>query len=139
MKESIQRAYAFLQGHKVEMGIGQMLDTTDFHVEAIDLLANRVQCEAGIAFVVAVYSAIKRQPSLPALVVMGDLSIQGNIKPIRSLVEPLQTAMDNVARRALMPTSNKRNFLDVSGDIVEKVDPVFFSDPLTAASKTLGM
>jgi ATP-dependent Lon protease len=138
MKESIQRAFAYLQGHKVEMGIGQALDTTDFHIEAIDLLANRVPCEAGIAFIVAMYSAIKHQPTLPALVVLGDLSIQGNIKPVRSLVEPLQTAMDNGARRALVPTVNKRNFLDVSADIVEKVDPVFFSDPFTAALKALG-
>jgi predicted ATP-dependent Lon-type protease len=60
-------------------------------------------------------------------------------KPVRSLAEPLQVAMDNGARRALVPLENKRNFLDVSGDIVERVDPVFFSDPMTAAMKALGM
>ena len=32
----------------------------------------------------------------------------------------------------------KRNFLDVSADIVEKVDPIFFGDPKTAAAKVLG-
>jgi ATP-dependent Lon protease len=39
------------------MGVGQQIDTTDFHVEAIDLLNNRVPCEAGIALVVAVCPA----------------------------------------------------------------------------------
>ena len=34
---------------------------------------------------------------------------------------------------------NKRNFLEVSGDIVERVDPIFFSDPTTAAMKALGV
>jgi hypothetical protein len=29
------------------------------------------------------------------------------------------------------------NFLEVSGDIVERVDPVFFSDPIMAAMKAL--
>jgi hypothetical protein len=53
--------------------------------------------------------------------------------------QPLQVGMDNGARRALVPLENKRNFLDVSGDIVERVDPVFFSDPMTAAMKALGM
>ena len=47
--------------------------------------------------------------------------------------------MDNGARKALIPLGNKRNFLEVSGDIVERVDPVFFSDPTTAAMKALGM
>jgi ATP-dependent Lon protease len=139
MKESIQRAFAYLMGQKVKMGVGQQVDTTDFHVEAIDLLNSRVPCEAGIALVVAVYSAIKKHSVLPGLLILGDLSIQGNIKSVRSLVEPLQVGMDNGARRALIPLENKRNFLEVSGDIVERVDPVFFSDPMTAAMKALGM
>jgi ATP-dependent Lon protease len=43
------------------------------------------------------------------------------------------------ARRALVPLENKRHFLEVSGDVVERVDPVFYSDPMTAAMKALGM
>lgn len=139
MKESLQRAFAYLQSQKVKMGVGQQFDTTDFHVEAIDLLSNRVPCEAGIALVVAVYSAIKRQSVLAGLVILGDLSIQGNIKAVRSLAEPLQVSMDNGARRALIPLENKRNFLEVSGEIIERVDPIFFSDPMTAAMKALGI
>jgi ATP-dependent Lon protease len=139
MRESINRAFAYLMGQKVKMGVGQQVDTTDFHVEAIDLLNNHVPCEAGIALVVAIYSALKRQSVQAGLVILGDLSIQGNIKAVRSLAEPLQVAMDNGARRALVPLENKRNFLEVSGDIVERVDPIFFSDPMTAAMKALGM
>jgi ATP-dependent Lon protease len=139
MKESIQRAFAYLSGQKVRIGISQQVDTTDFHIEAIDLLSNHVACEAGIAFIVAVYSAIKKQSVRAGLLILGDLSIQGNIKALRSLVEPLQVGMDNGARSALIPLENKRNFLEVSGDIVERVDPIFFSDPMTAAMKALGM
>jgi len=139
MKESMQRAFAYLQGQKGSMGIAQLFDTTDFHVEAIDLLTNRVPCEPGIALVVAIHSALKKQATLPALVILGDLTIGGNLKPVRSLVEPLRSAMDNGGRRALIPIENKRNFLDVSADIMEQVDPVFYGDPVTAAGKALGL
>jgi ATP-dependent Lon protease len=139
MKESAQRAFAFLQGHKVPMAIASVFDTTDFHVEAIDLLGNQIACEAGIALIVAVYSAIKKTPAMAGLVVLGDLSIQGNIKAVQSLAEPLRMAMENGARRALIPLDNKRNFLEVSGEIMEKVDPIFFSDPQTAAAKALAL
>lgn len=91
-----------------------------------------------MAFFVACYSALRKTPTGPALLVLGDMSIQGNIKPLRSLVEPLQIAMDNGARRALIPIENKRSFLEVSADIVEHVDPVFYGDPKTAAMKVLG-
>jgi len=70
---------------------------------------------------------------------LGDMSVQGNIKPMRSLAEPLQIAKDNGAKRALVPIENKRSFLDVSAEIVEQVDPVFYSDPKTAAMKALGI
>lgn len=139
MKELIQRAFAYIQGHKTNMGIAQTIDNTDFHVEAIDLLANHITCDAGIGLVVAIYSAIKKHATLPALLLLGDLSIQGNIKAVRSLAEPLQIGMDNGARRALIPIENKRHFLDVSADIMERVDPIFYSDPMTAAMKALGL
>jgi ATP-dependent Lon protease len=70
---------------------------------------------------------------------MGDLSVQGNIKGVRSLVEPLQVGMDNGAKRALIPIENKRNFMEVTADVMEHVDPVFFGDPKTAALKALGL
>ena len=139
MKESIQRAFGYLQGHKVAMGIGQIFDTTDFHVQAVDLLNNNVPCECGIALVVAIYSSIKSQSTLPGLVFMGDLSIQGNINPLQSIAEPLQMAMENGAKRALIPLENRRHSLEVPADIIEKVDLVFYSDPMTAATKSLGM
>jgi ATP-dependent Lon protease len=138
MKESIQRAFAYIQGHKANLGIAQVFDTTDFHVEAIDLLTNHIPVDAGIALVIAVYSALKKNSALPGLLILGDLSIMGNIKPMRSLAEVLQVAMENGARRALIPIENRRHFLDVSAEIMERVDPIFYGDPLTAAMKALG-
>lgn len=139
MKESIQRAFGYVQGSKGAMGIAQLFGTTDFHIEAIDLLANRTACEAGVGLVVAICSALKKQPVQPALLIIGDLSIQGNIKAARSIAESLQVGMENGAKRALIPLENKRHFLEVSGDVLEKVDPIFYSDPLTGATKAFGL
>src|SRR5713101_5170024 len=139
MKESIGRAFSYLQSRKTELGISRDLDTSDIHVEVVDLLGNHVEAEVGVAFFVAVYSALRKAAVSPALLVLGDMSVQGNIKPMRSLTEPLQVANDNGARRALIPIENKRNFLDVPGDIVEHVDPIFYGDPKTAAMKVLGL
>lgn len=138
MKESVQRAFGYLQTKKSELGVARDLDTSDLHAEVIDLLGNRVEAEVGVAFFVAAYSALRKAPMSPALLILGDLSVQGNIKPVRSLTEPLQIAMDNGAKRVLVPIENKRNFLDVSADIMEHVDPIFYGDPKTAAMKVLG-
>jgi len=139
MKESVQRSFAYMQAHKAELGIGRELDTSDLHVEVIDLLANHIDAEIGIGFFAASFSAIRHTPLAPALLILGDMSVQGNLKPLRSLVEPLQVAMDNGAKRALIPIENKRNFLDVDSDIIEHVDPIFYSDPKVAAMKSMGI
>jgi ATP-dependent Lon protease len=139
IKESVQRAFSYLQARKSDLGIARELDVSDFHLEVIDLLGNRVEGELGVAFFIAAYSALRKVPVGPALLVLGDTSVQGNIKPLRSLTEPLQVAMDNGAKRALIPIENKRNFLDVSADIMEHVDPSFFGDLKQAAFKALGL
>src|SRR5262249_58323706 len=60
MKESISRAFSYLQSKKSELGIARDLDTSDLHVEVMDLLGNHVDPEVGVAFFVAVYSAFRK-------------------------------------------------------------------------------
>ncbi len=139
MKESVQRAFSYLLGSKNNLGVGREVDTSDFHVEVIDLIGNKVEAEIGVAFFVAVYSILRKAQPQPGLLVLGDMSVQGNIKPIRSLTEPLQVAMDNGAKRALIPIENKRQFLEVNPDVLEHVDPIFYGDLRQAAFKALGL
>src|SRR5262249_28267110 len=83
-KEAVQRALGYLGARKVEFGLGREVDSSDFHVEVIDLLNNGIEGEIGIAFFVAAFSALRRSPVTAATLVLGDMSIQGNIKPLRS-------------------------------------------------------
>jgi ATP-dependent Lon protease len=139
MKESINRAFSYLLANKGTFGVAREVDTCDFHVEVIDLLGNKVEAELGVAFFVAAYSVLRKAPPQPGLLVLGDMSVQGNVKPVRSLTEPLQVAMDNGAKRALIPIENKRQFLEVNPDVLEHVDPIFYGDLRQAAFKALGL
>jgi len=139
MKDSIITAFDYIRSRKRDLGIERDVDSYDFHVQVVDLMASKEGSEAGVAFFVALYSLLKDKPVLPGLVILGEMTIQGNVVPVRSLAEPLQVAMDNGARRVLVPIGNKRQFLEVPSDVIEKVDPIFYGDPLTAALKGLGM
>jgi ATP-dependent Lon protease len=139
VKESVNRAFSYLLSNKTAFGVAREVDTSDLHVEVIDLLGNKIAAEIGVAFFVAAYSILRKSPPQPALLVLGDMSVQGNIKPVRSLTEPLQVAMDNGAKRALIPIENKRQFLEVNPDVLEQVDPIFYGDLRQAAFKALGL
>jgi ATP-dependent Lon protease len=138
-RDSIQAAFDFVRSRAQELGVAGDLPNHDYHVQLVRLTSGDSEVDASVPFFVALYSLLKDKPIIPALLVIGSFSIQGNLAPVRSLIELLQNGMDNGARRVLLPTESKRQFLDVPGDVVEKVDPIFYSDPLTAAVKALGL
>lgn len=139
MKDSFIRAFDYLKSIKSQVGISSEIQNNDFNVEAIDLLGSVIDAPSGIPLFVALLSVIKKQSVLPGLIILGDLTVQGNIKPLSSLSEPLQVGLDNGAKKAIIPIENKRHFLDVASDIIEAVDPIFYKDPITAAYKGLGI
>lgn len=139
LRQSVQTAWSYLSTRKEQIGLSELFNDVDFHFEGIDLLSNREGCEASVAVFVAIYSAALKKQVLPSLIILGDMTVQGNVKACRSLIEPLQLAMENGAKRVLLPTENRRHFLEVPADTIEKVDPIFYTDPLTAATKALGL
>lgn len=139
VKQSFVTAFDYAKANKRMLGIENEIEVQDFHVQFIDLSHSRETSELGVAFFVALYSVIRNKPVLPSLVIIGEMTIQGNIQSLHSLLEPLRVAMDNGAKRALIPVNGRRLFGEVPPDILEKVDPIFYSDPLSAALKALGI
>lgn len=139
MKESILTAFDFIKANKLRLGIERDLDSYDYHVQIVDLMQSKEGSQGGVAFFVSLYSLLRDKPAQAGLVILGEMTIQGNILPVRSLVEPLQVIMDNGAKRVLIPVSNRRQYLEVPPDILEWVDPIFYSEPLAAAVKALGI
>ena len=139
MKESVQRAFSYLQAKKTELGIARDLDTSDLHVEVIDLLGNRVEAEIGVAFFVAAYLGAPEGAGQP-----GAARPRRHERPgqhqAAALAHRAASGRDGQRRQARAhPDREQANFLDVSADIMEHVDPVFYGDPKTAAFKALGL
>ena len=136
LREACQRAFSYVQTHKGELGLGREVDTHDFFVEGVDLLGSKVSCEAGVAFFVALIAALRGAQVAGATVVLGGLSIQGNIKGLPSLSELMQLSRDNGARRVLVPTANRRQALDLDEDLLELAS--FYNDAKGAVERALG-
>lgn len=93
----------------------------------------------GMAFFVAMIGALLNKPVQEQLVILGEMSLRGGLQPVGSLTERLQLAMDNGARRVLLPLENKREFVDVPGDVLDKLQIIFYSDPVNAAFRAMGL
>ncbi len=137
LKESLNRAWTYLQSVKDRQGLTPALAQKDIVAEAIDLSGGRVECPCGVAFFLAMLSAIGQRRVQAGTVVLGDLSIQGNVKALPSITEVLRLSLDNGALRVLLPTGNKTQFASLPEDVVEKLDVIFYSDVDRAVAKVV--
>jgi ATP-dependent Lon protease len=137
LKESLNRAFTYLQSVKDKLGLTQLLAQKDIYAEAVDLSGGRVECPCGVAFFAAMISAIRNRQVQAGTVVLGDLTIQGNIKGPASITEPLQMAIESGATRVLVPISNKAQFVGLPEDVLQRMDIVFYGDVDRAVLKTV--
>lgn len=137
LKESLNRAHSYLQSIKEKIGLTQVLSQKDIYAEAVDLSGGHVECPCGVAFYVAMISAIQNRRIQAGTVVLGDLTIQGNLKGPASIMESLQLCLENGAIRALVPITNKAQFAGLPEEVVEKMDISFYGDLNRAVIKTI--
>jgi len=137
LKESLNRAFSYLQSIKDKMGLGPVLAQKDLVAEAVDLSGGHVECACGVAFFITMMSALQNRRIQAGTVVLGDLTIQGNLKALPSIAEPLHVALENGAVRALVPIGNKAQFGNLPEEVVEKLDLVFYGDIERAVMKSI--
>ncbi len=137
LKESLNRAFSYLQAVKEKMGMTAELAQKDIYAEAVDLSGGRIECPCGVAFFVAMMSAIRNHRIQAGTVVLGDLTIQGNIRGPASIGEPLQLAQANGATRALVPLANKGQVAGVPEEVAETLDIIFYGDADRAVLKAI--
>jgi ATP-dependent Lon protease len=137
-KDSLNRAWSLLQSVKDRIGLTPLLAQKDIAVEGVDLSGGGADGECGVACYVAIVSALQDRRVQAGTVVLGDVTVQGNIKQPVSICEALQVALDNGAMRALVPLGSKSQVAALPEDVVEKLDVVFFGDVDRAVAKAMG-
>ncbi|MCD6272632.1 MAG: ATP-dependent Lon protease, partial [Deltaproteobacteria bacterium] len=73
------------------------------------------------------------------MVVLGDMSLGGIIVPAPNLAEILQVAFDSGAKKILIPMSSVGDIQSIPGELFAKFQTGFYSDPVDAAFKALGV
>lgn len=137
LKESLNRAWSYLQAVRDRMGLTPTLAQKDVVAEAIDLSGGRVEGACGVAFLAAMLSALGQRRVQAGTVVLGDLTISGNVRALPSITEVLQLCLENGALRIVLPTGNKSQFAGLPEDVVDKLDIIFYGDVDRAVAKVV--
>jgi ATP-dependent Lon protease len=104
MRDALQTAYDYLRANLRRLGSDRDLKDFDLHVQSQNLMQAKEGLGTGMAFFIALLSAILARPLVPQLVILGDLTIHGVLMRVDSLADKLKTAMDAGAKKVMLPT-----------------------------------
>jgi ATP-dependent Lon protease len=111
----------------------------DYHLHVVELHNTGPTTATTLATFVALCSGVLARPLQQQLVVLGNMSLGGNIVPVENLAESLQVAFDAGAKRLLLPMASVRDIPTIPGELFAKFQTGFYSDPVDAVFKALGV
>lgn len=117
MKESIRAAYDALMSLGSELGIPTTtMKSCRLGIHLVNVAESKDGPSAGLAFAIAMASALTGRAVRPGLAVTGELSLHGHVVEVGGVAEKLHAARRYGRRRVLVPRANR-------GDAEQVHDP----------------
>jgi ATP-dependent Lon protease len=82
---------------------------------------------------------MRRNLLRPQMVVLGSMSLGGNVVPVENLAASLQVAFDAGGKRILLPMASVTDIPTIPGELFAKFQTGFYADPVDAVFKALGV
>jgi ATP-dependent Lon protease len=138
-KEPLKVAYDYFKANAARVSASAKTLEHDYHIHIVELHNSGPSETLTIAALVAFCSGLLGKPVQRQMVVLGYMSLGGNVVPVESLAETLQMAFDSGAKRILIPMSSVSAIATVPGELFSKFQTSFYADPVDAVFKALGV
>lgn len=137
IKESARMAFDYLRVNGPKLEIDRDPTSYDINVQVISRMQSKDASDLGVAFYVALVSALIGRPVRGGLVILGHMSIHGVLSRVEGLGDCLRVALDAGAKRVMFPTENRRDFAVLPAEVIDKLQIEFYSDLARVAYKAL--
>lgn len=138
-KEPIKVAFDYFKANASRVSASAKPGEHDFHVHVIELQNTGASDAMTLPSFVALCSGLLKKPIQTQMVVLGDMSLGGSIIPVQNLAETLQAAFDAGGKRILIPMASVTDIPTIPGELFAKFQTSFYSDPVDAVFKALGV
>ena len=138
-KEAIRVAFDFFKANVSRVSGAAKAGDHDYHVHSVELHNTGPTRTTTLPSFIAFCSGLMQKPLQDQIVILGDMSLGGNIVPVENLAECLQVAFDSGAKRILLPMASVGDIPTIPGELFAKFQTSFYSDPIDAAFKALGV
>ncbi len=138
-RESLRQALDYLKGNAQRLVGAAKVGESDIQLSVVELMNVGAPKSLTLAGLVAFTSALTGKPVQSQMVVLGEMSLGGTVQKVDGLSETLQLALDAGARKVLLPMANAADIATVPPELFTKFQTSFYSDPVDAVYKALGV
>lgn len=138
-RECLRIAYDFFRANASRISVTPKAGDFNYHIHVVELHNSGPSNTLTLATLVALASSLMKKHVLPQLVVLGSMSLGGNIVPAEGLAESMRVALDSGAKRILLPSSSVTDIQTVPGELFSKFQTNFYADPIDAVFKAMGV
>ena len=139
VKDSITAAFNYF-GENCRKLISGAYEDFDYSLYFNDLQSRGVCDEISVAEVVGLFSGLANRAVLPSLVICGRVVMSGSMMPLTTELEEIFVAASNAgAKRIMLPADSQDKYDKLRADLRAEMDVIFYSTPLDAARKALGV
>jgi len=138
-REAIKVGFDFFKANASRVSASIKPGDHDCHLHVVELHNTGATIALTLSTFVALCSGVLGKPLQSQLVVLGSMSLGGNVVPVENLADSLQVAFDSGAKRILLPMASVRDIPTVPGELFAKFQTSFYADPVDAVFKALGV
>lgn len=139
VKDSITAAFNYF-GENYKKIISGAYENFDYSLYFNDLQSRGVSDEISVAEVVGLFSGLANRPVLPSLVICGRVVMSGSMMPITSELDEIFVAAINAgAKKIMLPSESLEKYAKLKPELKNAISVIFYSTPLDAAKKALGV
>lgn len=138
-REPVRVAFDYFKANASRVSASIHATEKDFHLHLVELQNSGMPEYITLASLIALCSSALGKPVQSQMAIMGDMSLGGTITQARNLADSLQVAFDAGAKRILLPMSSVTDIPSVPGELFAKFQTSFYSDPVDAVFKALGV
>jgi ATP-dependent Lon protease len=138
-KEAVKVGFDYFQANASRVSASIKTGEHDYHLHVVELNNTGPTIALTLATFVALSSALIGKPIQAQMVVLGTMSLGGNIVPVENLAETLQLAFDAGAKKILLPMASVKDLPTIPGELFAKFQTAFYSDAVDAVFKALGV
>jgi ATP-dependent Lon protease len=138
-KEAIRVGFDYFKGNLNRISSSSKFSEHEFNIHIVELQNSGVTTSTSLAALIAFSSVLLNKPVMEQLVVLGDMTLGGVINPVNDLAGSLQMALDAGSNKVLLPMSSAGDIPTVPAELFSKFQISFYSDPVDAVYKALGV